>query len=53
MHAIVLGELTLRHDVFWHPTFAVGWHRNIKVLDMHLSEADLEDVFLSLVGKAS
>lgn len=26
---------------------------NIKVLDMHLSEADLEDVFLSLVGKAS
>jgi ABC-2 type transport system ATP-binding protein len=26
---------------------------NIKVLDMHLSEADLEDVFLSLVGKTS
>ncbi len=26
---------------------------NIKVLDMQLSEADLEDVFLSLVGKAS
>ncbi len=26
---------------------------NIKVLDMHLSEADLEDVFLSLVGKSS
>ncbi len=26
---------------------------DIKVLDMHLSEADLEDVFLSLVGKAS
>ena len=26
---------------------------DIRVLDMHLSEADLEDVFLSLVGKAS
>ena len=26
---------------------------NIKVLDMQLSEADLEDVFLSLVGKTS
>ncbi len=26
---------------------------HIKVLDMHLSEADLEDVFLSLVGKTS
>lgn len=26
---------------------------NIKVLDMQLSEADLEDVFLSLVGKSS
>jgi len=26
---------------------------NIKVLDMQLSEADLEDVFLSLVGNSS
>ncbi len=26
---------------------------DIRVLDMHLSEADLEDVFLSLVGKTS
>jgi ABC-2 type transport system ATP-binding protein len=26
---------------------------DVRVLDMHLSEADLEDVFLSLVGKAS
>jgi ABC-2 type transport system ATP-binding protein len=26
---------------------------NIKVLDMQLSEADLEDVFLSLVGNHS
>jgi len=26
---------------------------NVKVLDMQLSEADLEDVFLSLVGKQS
>jgi ABC-2 type transport system ATP-binding protein len=25
---------------------------NIKVVDMQLNEADLEDVFLSLVGKA-
>ena len=29
------------------------WSANIKVLDMQLSEADLEDVFMSLVGKSS
>jgi len=48
IYTFALSDMTQIEDVLSALRSA-----NIKVLDMQLSEADLEDVFMSLVGKSS